>query len=81
MQVAGTAYTFTCPTRYAVQGLVARGGSSLDNPIWLYVFNHSFSFDGWGEKFSFCNGHSCKVLPLPQHTLNQNFNWYHIKLF
>ena len=27
---------------------------------WVYTFNHSFSFDGWGPGFSFCEGQSCK---------------------
>ena len=63
LQVMGTAYTFTCPTRYAMQGLLAREQQRLTNPVWMYVFNHSFSFDGWG-KYSFCNGYSCKVLLL-----------------
>lgn len=57
-QVMGTDYSFTCATRHAIQGLVQQ--DLANNPVWLYVFNHSFSFDGWGEEFSFCNGHSCE---------------------
>ena len=54
----GTDYSFTCATRHAIQGLVQH--NTANNPVWLYVFNHSFSFDGWGKEFSFCNGHSCE---------------------
>ena len=57
-QVMGTDYTFTCPTRYAVKALIQQ--DEKNNPVWLYNFNHSLSFDGWGKEFSFCDGHSCK---------------------
>ncbi len=57
MQVMGTDYTFTCPTRYAVRGFV---NAVKEEPVWLHVFNHSISFDAWGKNFSFCNGHSCE---------------------
>ena len=56
-QTAGTDYTFTCPTRYATRGFV----NNTAAPTWLYVFNHSLSFDGWGKNFSFCDGHSCEA--------------------
>ena len=55
----------SCSTRRAVWGLtnLTRAGEAK-NPIWLYVFNHSMSFD-WGKGFEFCNGHSCMYLLLP----------------
>ncbi len=56
LQVMGTDYMFTCPTRYAVSFVNA----VEKEPVWLYVFNHSISFDAWGKNFSFCNGHSCE---------------------
>lgn len=63
--VMGTQYTFSCSTRHAVWGLtnLTRAGE-VKNPLWLYVFNHSMSFD-WGKGFEFCNGHSCHGVELP----------------
>lgn len=73
LSVVGTDFCFTCTTRYAVWGLTnytAKQESLV--PIWLYVFNHSISFNPWGKEYDYCNGHSCHAIELPFvfHTLN-----------
>ena len=63
-QQLGTDFCFTCTTRYAVWGAANYTNQfRTNNPIWLYVFNHSISFDPWGKDFDYCNGHSCKYKP------------------
>lgn len=57
----GTDYTFICSTKHAIRGFV--NGTHLN--MWVYTFNHSFSFDGWGPGFSFCEGQSCHGAELP----------------
>ncbi len=47
-------FLFTCTNRYAMMGMSAK------LPLWVYDFNHSVSFNAWGKKNAFCNGHSCK---------------------
>lgn len=69
----GTDVSFTCTTRYAVWGAANYTAmQEAHNTMWLYVFNHSISFDPWGKEFDYCNGHSCHAIELPFvfHTLN-----------
>lgn len=49
----GTDFIFTCATRNMSRYLVDHGRT-----VFRYVFDHAFSFDGWG-KFSYCEGHVC----------------------
>lgn len=64
LAILGTDYVFDCPTRYAVEGAINTLASS-GNGIYLYNFNHSFSFDGWGPNYTFCVGHVCHGSELP----------------
>lgn len=56
--------TFICPTRQAAQGFANR--TSRMSPIYLYVFNHSWSFyQAWEPDYGFCKGYSCHASELP----------------
>ena len=57
MQLLLTDYTFACPTRLATLTYL-----KTTQPVWLYMFDHPLSYDGWGANFSFCNGHSCELV-------------------
>lgn len=39
--------------------------SDGDPPIYIYHYNHSLSFDGWGPRYPFCQGHPCHGGELP----------------
>ncbi|XP_052803873.1 cAMP-regulated D2 protein-like [Mya arenaria] len=49
----GTDFIFTCATRNMSRNFLKHGQT-----VHRYVFNHAFSFPGWG-KFSYCEGHVC----------------------
>lgn len=49
----GTDFIFTCATRNMSRNFVRHGQN-----VFRYVFDHAFSFNGWG-KFSYCEGHVC----------------------
>ena len=70
----GTDFIFTCVARNVSQNLIRYGEKS----VFRYVFDHSFSFDGWG-KFTFCEKHVChgEEIPFVFHSADQsglNFN-------
>lgn len=50
----GTDFIFTCVARNVSQNLITHGEAS----VYRYVFDHAFSFDGWGN-FTYCEGHVC----------------------
>lgn len=54
-----TDYLFKCPLRSALRGL-----EGVTN-TYQYRFNHSFSFDGWGPNYTYCDGHVCHGSELP----------------
>jgi len=58
----GTDYVFTASTRFAAEGLFKHNGNE---PVYLYQFNHSLSFDGWGPNYTYCEGHACHGVDLP----------------
>ncbi len=73
----GTEYTFSCSTREAIWGLTNLTQSSkARNPLWVYAFNHSMSFD-WGKGFEFCNGHACELIV---HVVGLGLVKYHCSL-
>ncbi|GFO43336.1 carboxylic ester hydrolase [Plakobranchus ocellatus] len=45
---------FSCSTRNLTRSLLSQG----QNHIWLYVWDHAFSFKGWGP-ISWCEGRVC----------------------
>ena len=49
----GTDFIFTCATRNMSRHFVNQGQN-----VFRYVFDHAFSFQGWGN-FTFCEGHVC----------------------
>ncbi|KAK3610331.1 hypothetical protein CHS0354_029801 [Potamilus streckersoni] len=55
-----TDFIFTCTVRNASQSFSQKNKS----PVWLYSFDHAFSFLGW-EPFSFCEHHVCHGSELP----------------
>jgi len=57
----GTDFIFLAPSRYASL-LIA---SQQNEPVYLYQFNHSISFNAWGKNFSFCVGRVCHGSELP----------------
>lgn len=69
----GTDFIFTCATRNMSRHFVEQGKN-----VFRYVFDHAFSFDGWGN-FSYCEGHVChgEEIVYVFHTADQsgfNFN-------
>jgi len=74
MSQLGTDYIFTCPTRY-----VAKLTQKQNIPVFLYMFNHSLSWPGWGDEFAFCEGKACHAVELPFQfsapELHRQINW------
>lgn len=64
LAVLGTDYVFDCPTRYAAEG-ASNALEASGNSIYLYNFNQSLSYDGWGPNYTFCIGHVCHGVELP----------------
>ncbi|CAC5409182.1 unnamed protein product [Mytilus coruscus] len=60
LQTASTDFIFTCPTRNFTR--LVKTETSID--AWVYIFDHFFSFDGWG-KFTECNYHVCHGSDIP----------------
>ena len=59
MATVGTYFTFTCPNRYALREM------SKVTDTFYYVFDHAWTFDGWGDHFDFCRGRVCHGGDLP----------------
>lgn len=64
LSVLGTDYIFTAPTRYALAAAYNQTRSVNAN-MYLYVFDHALSFDGWGPKYPFCVNHTCHGADMP----------------
>lgn len=62
--ILGTDYIFDCPTRWATSGAVAALQGTGYN-AYLYTFNQSLSYDGWGPNYTFCIGKVCHGVELP----------------
>eukprot|EP01128_Nolandella_sp_AFSM9_P012705 TRINITY_DN9535_c0_g1_i1.p1 TRINITY_DN9535_c0_g1~~TRINITY_DN9535_c0_g1_i1.p1 ORF type:complete len:540 (+),score=106.52 TRINITY_DN9535_c0_g1_i1:27-1622(+) len=58
-QVA-TDYVFKCSSKYILNNMAKNG-----NDLFVYEFDHAWSFDGWGPHFPFCVGHVCHSSELP----------------
>ncbi|XP_066301889.1 cAMP-regulated D2 protein-like [Branchiostoma lanceolatum] len=61
LAVAATDFLLTCPTRTAIRGASAGG----NRDVWLYVFDHIWSFKGIWEGKEYCVGHCCHGEDLP----------------
>ncbi|XP_078621270.1 cAMP-regulated D2 protein-like [Branchiostoma floridae x Branchiostoma japonicum] len=61
LAVAATDFLLTCPTRNAIRGAAASGNSD----VWLYVFDHVWSFQGIWKGEDSCEGHCCHGEDLP----------------
>jgi len=59
MVKVGTFITFTCPSRLAATAM------SDYTPVYFYEFSHTWSFDGWGSFYSFCNDRACHGVDMP----------------
>ena len=69
----GTDFIFTCASRNASQNFIKYG----EKNVFRYVFDHPFSFDGWG-KFTYCENHTChgEEIPFVFHSADQSgFNF------
>jgi acetylcholinesterase/cholinesterase len=64
LAVLGTDYIFDCPSRFAVQNM-ANTLQGTGNHVYLYNFNQSLSYDGWGPNYTFCQGKVCHGVELP----------------
>ena len=53
MVTLGTDLVFTCSTRNAARSLRKQG-----TDVWMYLWDHAFSFPGWGH-LKFCEGKVC----------------------
>lgn len=62
LSVLGTDYIFHCPTRWFVRTIAEQQPGV---PVYTYMFNHSWSFPGWGPNFPDCVGHVCHGAELP----------------
>ena len=62
LSILGTDYIFHCPTRWFARTIAAQQPGI---PVYTYMFNHSWSFDGWGPNFPDCVGHVCHGAELP----------------
>lgn len=61
LQHASTDFIFSCSTRN-----FSRTALHLNkNGVFNYVFDHAFSFDGWGPNFTCCKGHVCHGSDIP----------------
>ncbi|XP_066269023.1 crystal protein-like [Branchiostoma lanceolatum] len=58
---AVTDWVFECPTRNAIRNVVTSG----EGDVWLYVFDHAWSFKTFWNDFSYCNGHVCHGEDIP----------------
>ncbi|XP_019622849.1 PREDICTED: cAMP-regulated D2 protein-like [Branchiostoma belcheri] len=56
-----TDWIFTCPTRKVARS--AAGKYVTD--VWLYLFDHAWSFKHLWDEFKFCNGHVCHGGDIP----------------
>ncbi|XP_078619577.1 crystal protein-like [Branchiostoma floridae x Branchiostoma japonicum] len=71
---AVTDWVFACPTRNAIRNAVASG----EQDVWLYVFDHVWSFKDFWNDFKYCNGHVCHGEDIPfvfqtNHLVNISF--------
>ncbi|XP_066269254.1 cAMP-regulated D2 protein-like [Branchiostoma lanceolatum] len=60
LSVIATDWMFTCPTRK-----IARSVASVGGDVWLYVFDHVWSFEHLWDHHDYCNGHVCHGEDLP----------------
>ena len=60
-------YIFYCPTHTIAKSIANfyenQYGSLLN--IWLYIWDHPASFQAWGPRYPFCQGHACHGIELP----------------
>lgn len=61
LQHASTDFIFTCSTRNFSRVSIDHQNKNIFN----YVFDHAFSFDGWGPNFTFCKNHVCHGSEIP----------------
>ncbi|XP_078584674.1 cAMP-regulated D2 protein-like [Branchiostoma floridae x Branchiostoma japonicum] len=60
LSVMATDWMFTCPTRHVI-----RSAASAGNDVWLYLFDHVFSFKHLWDHHDYCYGHVCHAEDLP----------------
>lgn len=60
MTSLSTDFVFGCSSRKVFRDEVADNNTN----IWMYIYDHAFSFDGWGN-ITFCQGHVCHGSELP----------------
>ncbi|CAH1248653.1 NLGN4X [Branchiostoma lanceolatum] len=58
---AVTDWVFECPTRNAIRNAVASG----EGDVWLYVFDHVWSFKTFWHDFTYCQGRVCHSEDVP----------------
>ncbi|XP_066297224.1 cAMP-regulated D2 protein-like [Branchiostoma lanceolatum] len=61
LSVLVTDWLFNCPTRNAIRSVVTSG----QGDVWLYVFDHAFSFKTFWHSSPFCQGHVCHGEDIP----------------
>ncbi|CAH1239283.1 CES2 [Branchiostoma lanceolatum] len=61
LSVLVTDWLFNCPTRNAIRSVVTSG----QGDVWLYVFDHAFSFKTFWHSSPFCHGHVCHGEDIP----------------
>ncbi|XP_060073110.1 crystal protein-like [Ylistrum balloti] len=61
LQHASTDFIFSCSKRNFSRVALNQN----KNVVFNYVFDHAFSFDGWGPNFTCCKGHVCHGSEIP----------------
>ncbi|XP_046360493.2 crystal protein-like [Haliotis rufescens] len=60
LAVVATDFIFGCASRHVTRKMLEYGVRD----VWLYVYDHAFSFPGWGN-MTFCQGHVCHGSEVP----------------
>eukprot|EP00058_Branchiostoma_floridae_P023168 XP_002608658.1 hypothetical protein BRAFLDRAFT_73882 [Branchiostoma floridae] len=58
---AVTDWIFECPTRNVIRNAALNG----ETDVWLYVFDHAFSFKTFWHGHAYCQGHVCHGEDIP----------------
>ncbi|XP_033754746.1 crystal protein-like [Pecten maximus] len=61
LQHASTDFIFSCSKRNFSRIAIEQN----KNDVFNYVFDHAFSFDGWGPNFTCCKNHVCHGSEIP----------------
>lgn len=61
LALLATDFVFVCSTRHVTRAALKKNTTD----VWLYLYDHAFSFPGWEPHFNFCQGHVCHGSDMP----------------